>query len=85
MSNPSDNTLPVVPKIFKAGDYLVPDIDFDTDKIFSAIRILSVDDKGYKCKRVHYTYNGEEFYMSKEMMSRTHWVLIKEGSQLPLL
>ncbi len=39
-------------KSFVAGDFLVPEDDLGPNKIFTSIKILAVDDKGYKCKRM---------------------------------
>jgi hypothetical protein len=75
----------VTPKSFVAGDFLVPEDDLGPNKIFTAIKILAVDDKGYKCKRINLMYNGEEFFMSKDAMNKTHWVAVENSVQLPLL
>ena len=79
----NDNTQPVIQKNFKAGDFLVP-VDAQ-HSISSSIKILTADDKGYKCKRVNLSYNGEEFFMARDMMNKTKWVAVKEGIQLSLL
>ena len=78
-----DNTSPVIPKNFNTGDFLVT--EDNPNCISSAIKILSTDDKGYKCKRIHFIYKGEEFFMSRDAMSKTKWVLVKNNVQLPLL
>lgn len=75
----------VIPKNFKVGDFLVPEDNLGSNKIFSALKIMSVDDKGYKCKRVNAIYNGEEFFMAKDMMNKTKWIAVENGVQLPLL
>ena len=78
-----DDTQPIALKTFKVGDYLVPE---DNEKcISSAIKIIGVDDKGYKCKRINFYYDGEEFFMAKDMMNRSKWITVKEGIQLSLL
>jgi len=75
----SELTLAHLPEM-RLGDYLMP----DGGPVSSAIRVITVNDQGYRFRRCHPSYNGEEFFMSKEALTRSHWVELPIGTQLLL-
>lgn len=38
------------------------------------IEIVGIDPKGFKCKRLHPFYNGEEFFLTIDAMKKSHWI-----------
>ncbi len=62
----------------KVGDWFMP----DGGKISSSIRVVEVQPVGFKVKRVHLSYDGEEFFVATKMMTDSKWVQVPLGSQL---
>ena len=53
----------------KLGDYLC----LSEGPISSSIRIIEVNEQGFRCRRVHLYHNGEEFFMNRQMMEKSLW------------
>ena len=67
--------------LLQVGSYLMP----NGGKAGSAIRLIEINDKGFRFRRCHSYYNGEEFFLNKETLIKSNWVLVPEGTQLELL
>jgi hypothetical protein len=66
--------------LIKVGSYLMPDGGSTT----SSIKVVEVQEKGFRFRRCHSYHNGEEFFLSKEALCKSQWVLIPIGTQLIL-
>ena len=67
--------------LLQVGSYLMP----NGGKACSAIRLIEINDKGFRFRRCHSYYNGEEFFLNQETLVKSNWVLVPEGTQLELL
>ena len=57
----------------------------DGGNVSSAIRLIEINDKGFRFCRCHSYYNSEEFFLNKDALIKSHWVLVPIGTQLTLL
>ena len=67
--------------LLQIGLYLMP----DSGNVGSAIRLIETNDKGFRFRRCHSYYNGEEFFLNKDALIKSNWVLVPIGTQLELL
>ena len=51
----------------------------------SAIQCLSADEKGFRFRRLHVSYGGEEFFLTPQALATSQWVECPMGSQLRFL
>lgn len=66
--------------LLRAGSYLMP----NSGVVDSSIRVIEVNDKGLRFRRCHQYYNGEEFFLSNEVLVKSNWVAVPVGTQLVL-
>jgi hypothetical protein len=66
--------------LINIGSYLMP----DGCSASSSIRVIEVQEQGFRFRRCHSYYNGEEFFLSREALGRSQWVLVPAGMQLML-
>ena len=64
----------------QVGAYLMP----NGGNIESAIRIVEKNEKGMRLRRCNCHYEGEEFFLSSDVMVKSSWVPVPIGSQLLL-
>ena len=67
------------------GTVLVPDSLPLHNCMGSAIQCTSVDDKGFKFKRLSLAHNCEEFFMAKGLMEASKWIEAPVNVQLRFL
>ena len=41
----------------------------------SGVDIIGVDEKGFRLRRRHPSYNGEEFFLTMDAMRKSHWII----------
>ena len=46
----------------------------------SGVNVVAVDDKGFRLQRRWADYNGEEFYLTRDALTRSHWILAPKGT-----
>jgi hypothetical protein len=46
----------------------------------SGVNVVAADDKGFRLQRRWAGYNGEEFYLTRDALTRSHWILATEGT-----
>lgn len=63
------------------GSVLIP----DRGNTGSAIQCLSVDEKGFRFRRMHLSYGGEEFFLTRQALATSQWVECPIDSQLRFL
>lgn len=39
----------------------------------SGVDVIGVDEKGFRLRRRHSSYNGEEFFLTIDAMRKSHW------------
>jgi len=62
------------------GSYLMP----TGGPVESAIRIIEVKEQGFRFRRCNSYYNGEEFFLSRDALIKSQWVIVPERTQLLL-
>jgi hypothetical protein len=62
------------------GSQLMP----DGGPLNSSIKIISVNEQGFRFRRCHSYYNGEEFFLTRDALIKSQWILVPEGTQLLL-
>lgn len=67
--------------LLHVGSYLMP----DGGNAGSAIRTIEIQEQGFRFRRCHQYYNGEEFFLSKDALIKSQWILVPIGTQLTLL
>ena len=67
--------------LLHVGSYLMP----DGGRVGSAIRLIEINDKGFRFHRCHSYYNGEEFFLNQDTLVKSNWVFVPIGTQLELL
>jgi len=75
----SELTLEHLPEL-RVGSLLMP----DGGPINSSIKVIAINEQGFRFRKCHPSCNGEEFFMSKKALTRSHWILVPEGTQLTL-
>ena len=66
--------------LLKINSYLMP----NEGPVSSSIKIIESNEKGFRFRRIHQYYNGEEFFLSKEALMKSNWVIVPKGIQLLL-
>jgi hypothetical protein len=66
---------------YKVGDYFMP-VD---GPITSSVKLITIDEKGLRFKKIHHHNNGEEFFINKEAFEKSLWRPIAINTQLLLL
>jgi len=65
----------------KVSDWLQP-VDGD---VSSAVRVISVNEKGCKLRRCNLIYNNEEFFLTWELLKNSKWIQVPNNTQLQFL
>jgi hypothetical protein len=61
---------------------IVDDTQSLEGKMASAIRCIFLDEKTYRFKKMNVHCNGEEFFLTKQALESSHWILAPLGVQL---
>ena len=64
----------------RVGSYLIP----NGVSLESAIMVIEIKEQGFRFRRCHLSYNGEEFFLSRDALARYQWVIVPIGTQLLL-
>jgi hypothetical protein len=67
--------------LLHVGSYLMP----DGLSIDSSIRVITINEQGFRFRRCNQYYNGEEFFMTREALIRSQWILVPMETQLTFL
>jgi len=67
--------------LLQVGSYLMP----VSGNPSSSIRIIDISEQGFRFRRCHSYYNGEEFFLNKDALIKSNWVIVPAGTQLELL
>ena len=70
--------------LLHVGAHLMPDGLPEDVAVGSAIKLIEVQEKGFRFRRIHLYYNGEEFFLTKEALIKTQWIFVPIGMQLVL-
>ena len=68
----------------QVNDILVSGNQNHWGNVCAGIRVIQLGENGIKARRVHYSYHGEEFFLTHQALETSHWKLLEQG-QLPLL
>lgn len=48
----------------------------------SGITCVGVNEKGFTFKRIHPSFNGEEFFLTKQALEKSHWTYAPSESKI---
>ena len=65
----------------RIGDWYMP----EGGPVASSVRVVLLDEKGLRLRRMHVSYSGEEFFMTTEAWGKSQWVPVPDGTQLAFL
>lgn len=65
----------------RVGDYLMP----SGGPVNSSIRVIEINERGFRFRRINLFHQGEEFFLSRDLLMRSNWTIVPVGTQLPLL
>lgn len=68
---------PPVPRC-RIGEWYMP----EGGPVASSVRVVAVEEKGLRVRRVHVSYGGEEFFLTWEAWGQSKWRPVPEGTQL---
>ena len=62
------------------GSYLMP----NSGLVESAIRVIEINEQGFRFHRCNLYYAGEEFFLSTNALTNSNWVVVPVSTQLLL-
>jgi hypothetical protein len=53
--------------------------------VSSSVRVIETKDEGVRVRRMHLSYNGEEFFLTWDALAGSKWEPVPSGAQLAFL
>lgn len=48
----------------------------------SGVKVITTLENGVRLRRIHLSYNNEEFFLSFDALNNSHWIQVPDNTQL---
>jgi hypothetical protein len=71
----------------EVGTILIPNSSWNNPEnaLASAIQCLEINEQGYRFRRMNLNYNGETFFLTKQALDSSNWMLPYSPCQMRFL